>query len=318
VTLVSFSSYGSYSGPRIRGKKSLDLRRDSSHMDRVLWLTSKVESGGNFGAVMAYDGTGMTAGLHQAIAVYPKELADDDLNAADDQGSLFALLASLPSDTTTALRALFASEGWLLVGEDLRYADDTVVHIGDVTVRAKRNSLVYGDHIRDVFTPVDGKVPRSGPRWEESKRWAVAFHEVFSNPKTFDAQIAFGVEHFNNTARRKKLSVAGRTATLSEWLYGGSPLSMEADLAIAVFWSHSVNGPSVAYRILTSVLEKDPTPSQGFASRLLRDLAHSTYGRWNFSVRSGRWSRTRLAAKASGLWPKEFFEPTGIMPETFE
>jgi hypothetical protein len=287
-------------------------------MDRVLWLTSKVESGGNFGAVMAYDGTGMTAGLHQAIAVYPKELADEDLNAADDQGSLFALVASLPNETTASLRSMFASEGWSLIGTDLRYAKDATVQIGSVTVRAKTGSLVYGDHIRDVFTPVDGKVPRSGPQWDESKRWALAFHEVFSNPKTFDAQVDFGVKHFNNTSQRKKLTVAGRTATLQEWLYGSGPLSAEADLATAVFWSHSVNGPSVAYRILTSVLEKDPLPSKGFASRLLRDLAHSTYGRWNFSVPSGRWSRTRLAAKASGLWPKEFFEPTGIMPETFE
>lgn len=317
MTLVSYSSYGPYSGARVRGTHPFILKSNASHMDRALWLTSKVESGGNFGAVISYDGTGMTAGLHQAIAVYPKELADEDLNAADDQGPLFSLLESLPTSTTTSLRSLFASEGWELVSGSLRYSKDTSWKIGSALVQPRRGSLVYGDHIRDVFTPVDGKVPRTGPLWDKTKRWALSFHEVFSNHATFEAQVDFGQRHFQSVALRKKLTVAGVTRSLHDHLYSG-PLSVESDLAVSVFWSHSVNGPAASYRLLIAALEFAPVSSRDFASKLLSGLACSTYGRWNFSVPSGRWVRTRLAAKSSGLWPKEFFEPSGIMPENFK
>ena len=95
---VSYRKRKNYSGPLIAGTEPYpapSAERAGFHIDRAYWLTTRVETGGKFGAVMAYDGTGMTAGPDQHIAVYPKELANEDLNAADDQGSLWKLLRRL-------------------------------------------------------------------------------------------------------------------------------------------------------------------------------------------------------------------------------
>ena len=74
-----------YAGVRIKGQKPLSsFPLSRRHLDRASRLTAEVESGGRFGSVMSYDGTGMTAGIHQAIAVYPKNLKD--------QGPLWKLL----------------------------------------------------------------------------------------------------------------------------------------------------------------------------------------------------------------------------------
>lgn len=319
-------TFNSYSGPRIKGVSSFSLAPNPGHWEKVLWLTSKVESGGRFGAITMYDGTAVTAGLHQAIAVYPKELADEDFNAADDQGSLFQLLRMLQLvpdfPEVQELMDLFKTSGWVLNRDgSLRYlnAGQTNVHGQLKTVKA--GDLVYGFEIRENFTPHQGAVPAAGPAWETSKKWALAFQKIFAHPKSFHTQVEFGAQHFESVARNKKITAKGNTQSIESWLYDGhiadfKPTTPALDLALAVFWSHSVNGPAIAYQLLDQALEavlpgEDPDK---FARILLRLLGRKQYGRWHFSEPDGRWQRTRDDAKE--IWPANLFAPDGVMPTT--
>ncbi|RLC13128.1 MAG: hypothetical protein DRI24_16325 [Deltaproteobacteria bacterium] len=273
-----------------------------------------------------YDGTACTAGLHQAIAVYPKELRHEDFSARDDQGSLWRLLrmiAAVPDfPEMDALLGSFSYKNWYLSPSGaLRYSSDATVLIKGKDKRVKRGDKVYGFDIRQTFTPDEGSVPRSGPKWKESRRWALLFHAVFSNPKSYKAQTLYGQEHFHRYCKRKKLRVSGVVKTVGEWLYGGNSddpsVSTEGlDLALSTFWSHSVNAPAKAWSTLKRSLARHDINSapDAFAKDLLRRLGRSTYGRWNFSDRNGRWARTRLSAMRSGYWSADLFKPGGVMP----
>ena len=327
MTKVTRVSYNSYSGPSIKGTVDWEPNTASSHWSRVLWLTSQVESGGKFGAITMYDGTAMTAGLHQAIAVYPKELAHEDFSAADDQGSLWKLLRMLELvhgiPALNELWSALAEKNWYVSTKgDLRYLSDDTVKVRSRNKKVSAGDLVYGFSIREEFTPNQGKVPRSGPDWDRSVSWAILFHNLFSDPKGFHAQTSFGMEHFHRYCTRKTITV-GDKKTLSQWLYGGkhdNPVveSPELDLALSVLWSHSVNAPAIAWRFLSAALKiSDPLEKpEVFSKRLLAMLGRSSYGRWNHSVRNGRWARTRLIASRSGLWPSELFTSSGIMPRS--
>lgn len=322
VTKVKFNSYA---GPRITGTEAFKLPENAGHWERVLWLTSAVESGGKFGAITMYDGTAVTAGLHQAIAVYPRELADEDFNAADDQGSFWQLLRLIEMvPDFPELQALFLKlkeSGWYLSRDGfLRYLSDGQTQIRNRTRKVKAGDLVFGYEIRETITPNQGAVPALGHAWKVSKDWALVFHAVFSNPKSFRAQVEFGAQHFEHVARHKKISARGRNLSIEKWLYKGHLSNFSGtwpyDLALAVFWSHSVNGPSVAYKLLAKAIEEvDPeSDSDQFASLLLRLLGHSEYGRWHFSNPKGRWQRTRSNAKK--IWPSDnnLFSTGGVMP----
>jgi hypothetical protein len=323
---VNRISFNSYAGPRISGTDIFRLKPQAGHWDRVLWLTSTVESGGKFGAITMYDGTAVTAGLHQAIAVYPRELADEDFNAKDDQGSFWQLLRMLEMipdfPELQDLFAKFKSKGWYL-GRDgsLRYLADGKTQVRGRTRNVRAGDEVFGFEIREAFTPNQGAVPASGSAWEASKSWALDFHKIFSNPKSFKAQEEFGAQHFEHVARHKLISARGRSQSIEGWLYRGHLADFKApswayDLALAVFWSHSVNGPSVAYRLLAQALEaSDPNANpDDFATTLLRLLGRKKYGRWHWSEPDGRWQRTRTNAKK--LWPEELFSNGGVMPST--
>jgi len=323
---VSRVVFNSYAGPRITGTQEFLLPDNAGHWERVLWLTSMVESGGRFGAITMYDGTAVTAGLHQAIAVYPRELADEDFNARDDQGSFFQLLRLLQSfaefPELQNLLNRFRERGWVLNRDgSLRYLADGKTQVRSQTKNVKAGDLVYGFEIRETFTPNQGTVPASGAAWEQSKSWALDFQKVFAHPESFKAQVEFGAEHFENAARNKKIEVAGVSKTIEQWLYNGHLADFKSptqayDLALAVFWSHSVNGPSIAYQILSQAISQvDPSsnPDQ-FARVLLRLLGRKKYGRWHFSETNGRWQRTRQTARK--VWPSALFANDGVMPPT--
>lgn len=318
MTRIRRRTFGSYSGPQILGTEPflLDIA-SSSHWNRVLYLTSLVESGAKFGSITMYDGTAVTAGLHQAIAVYPKELDSEDFYAEDDQGSFWNLLRKL--ELVPELReyslvsSLLKKENWYLAQDSfLRYLTDSEVLLKRKKVKVKAGDVVFGSSIRDCFTPNGGRVPTSGPLWEKSSSWALAFHRLFSNPRTFPAQIQFGASHFSHLSSTRKVG----NSTVSSILYGDRSLSSSYDLALSVFWSHSVNAPSIAFRILRECLDSsgDTGDQEKFARTLLRKLALSTYGRWHWTTKNGRWQRTRKFAMK--MWDHSLFSRTGIMPSS--
>lgn len=306
--------YKDFVGLQISGTIPIDKCTSPYHIDKAEWLTAQVESGGRYGTVINYDGTGMTAGLHQCIAVFPR-----NLNA---QGTLWKLLHKIrPKCESTgewkALDKMFSDVGWSLG------LDGVLRSIVD-------GRVIKGGEIRTQFTGgEDGKMPQSGAGYDQAVKWAQAFHEVFVHPSTFQAQRDGALELFIKSNDRTKMddSKKAKTLTVQEAIYGSKHFSTltdgdllpDLDLAMSLYWSNSVNAPGAALSRLCVAYDKAGSPNEGkpqgaaFAQHLIAVLGNTTFGRWDDDIPGGRYQRTRKAAMA--LWPKEMFGgPNAIMP----
>ncbi len=330
---VRWASYGSYSGPMVSGGLPLAVpTATASHIERAYWLTAKVETGGMIGKVIAYDGTCMTAGPDQHIAVYPKELASEDYYADDDQGSLWKLLRKLEETIGTGVNALLAElrsqNLYLSAAGRVLYLEDADPVISGKRKVVTAGSVAHGNYIRDTWTGPGGQVSKSGPRWDKAARWALLWHNVTMDPRGHRAQIDFGMDHLVDRSTRRTLIVAGQKRDVERVLYGDQQIRevrvdptyfpIEVDLASCVFHANSVNGPAPALRALQAAanLHSPQRQPQFFARRLIEMLGNNGYGRWDDDIPSGRYDRTRTHARASGLWPRELFDgPTAIMPK---
>jgi len=312
-------TFGKFAGVRVGGKIRMeDVNDNSLHLDRASWLTAQVESGGKFGTVINYDGTGMTAGMHQAIAVYPKAL--DDGVKANDQGPLWKLMNriwSLPDTVElAAVRDPFVEHmdkcGMILSPEG-KCLD---VHTG---------KLLSGKAIRKIFTgDAGGVMPVSGPGRKQTEVWARLFHKLFACPDTFMTQLRYGTEHFVKRAKRTKLRFCKvaplKTTTIQEACYpcelpmvDSEVCSPELDLAMSVFWSHNVNAPSKALKRICRAHDLTKLP-EDFPRILLKTLGDTKYGRWYRGIKGGRYQRTRTYAKK--IWPSNLFVGAdAIMPK---
>lgn len=333
---VEWRKYGSYSGPLIRNNVVIPTPvppRNLFHIDRAYWLTTKVETGGTFGTVQAYDGCGMTAGPDQHIAVYPSELAHEDFNASDDQGTLWPLVRRLETVAGSAAfldavqvmtRKLDASN--LYLGQDgvVRYRAPATLLIAGRSIAVAAGAVAHGAYIRNLLTPSNGVVPQTGPQWEQASSWALAFYRLFSLPDGYKAQVEFGKEDLIH--RTKTLKVKNTILTIETGVYqqeitntrlGFNGWIDAVDLAMAVYQSHSVNAPSIAATCLSNVCAgSKPVLNAAFATVLLQQLGRSTYGQWSFTDPNGRYQRTRNAAMACGLWGTSLFEgPSAVMPK---
>jgi len=310
--------FKNYAGVRVGGKIPLDLSESTLHMEHAFWLTSQVESGGKFGCVLNYDGTGMTAGIDQCIAVYPRAL--DDGKRKNDQGPLWGLLASIRAAqpglwTHRKLDIALEREGWYLSGDGkCRWAFN--------------GRLVPGKKIREVFTgDRDGVMPEEGPGRKAATKWVRLFHRLFSDEATFPIQVAYGLRHFQKrSCKRLSYSKYGfnRAMTINDAVYESTHLSAvtdcfsdDFDLAMSVWWSHTVNAPAVTLKKLCKIIDKYGKATEenqlSIARAIMRSLANSHWGRWNDEIKNGRWQRTRKYAMK--VWPKELFAKDGIMPK---
>jgi hypothetical protein len=339
-------TFRSYSGPVVYGTKDEEFPGDErSHVDRACWLTEGVETGHRVGSCFAADGTCHTIGRGQHIIVYPRELANEDWNAKDDQGGAGKLLRDIeinavdldepghvPNQNVEALWAAFKAEGWYLAQDGtFRWIEDGQAKVKGRWMDHKAGDLVHGAVLRDAITPIGGKVPKTGSRWETARRWAALFHAVMSDPDFAHCQWRFERHHLIDRVRTRKIQTnpRRRRQTLQQALYGSvlvenvvvnRDISPDLDLALCVLHSHSVNAPAIAYRKLVESLKatgyKPATDVSQvvFARDLLRRLARAKYGRWNEDIENGRWQRTRKRAMETGWWPLEFFRsPGGLM-----
>lgn len=341
---VQWKKFKEYSGPVVQGTEPIPPPVSKFHVERAYWLTTKVETGATFGTVIAYDGTGMTAGPDQHIAVYPKELVAEDHHSLDDQGSLWKLLRRLemggeaPSDyyhSLGRLWAFFKSSMGAYVAQDgvLRYAEAGSYRFTEdaTAVEYRAGDPVFGHHIRSALTPTPGpdhglgRVPESGKEWEVAAQVALLFHELMVHPNGRQIQVEYGKEHL---VRRTKLGEAktegGLWMTVRSAGYDGREVSSlrvgadgwieELDLALCMYQAHSVNAPAIANKALAQASSALPH-GPDFARELIKELGTSSYGRWDDDLPTGRYQRTRTAALGSGLWARELFSgPTAIMP----
>ncbi len=316
--------YGKYAGLRIRGGIERPRAVDT-HLDRAEWLASMVESDGMYGSVFSADGTGITASIGQLVAVYPRML-DDDIKR-NDQGPLWKFLwrlgmasnPNLPREYATIMGRL-RHMGWHLSPDGKVYWPD--------------GTLISGPEIRLELTgATNGVMPVKGKGRMRAEWWAVAFHELFAQHATFKAQHNFTKEHFAKRAARVPLRFClDKHPTLTDAVYDGRPLSTAAlpvrvplDLAMCMYWSHSVNAPGKALKVICKVLNRvttsphiicDHVTDDVFAVHLIRALAKTKYGRWHWTEKNGRYQRTRKAAKK--VWPARFFtKADALMPKSF-
>jgi hypothetical protein len=338
--MVKFRKYKNYSGPVILGTKRTQTPSLSWCVARQHWLAAKVETGATYDSVVMYDGTGITAGPDQFILVYPKELAHEDFNAKDDQGPLVKLLRRLEpvpglAGPVAALWELFASIGvYVSQSGHIRHLEAETVRIGRRKCKVRAGDLVNGSVLRDRVTPVNGTVPRRGPEWERASSICTAVHNLFAHEAGFSVQNAFGEERLLKTYSRLKLHRWHSDTSVGDFVYGSQdPSIMEVghvgeplDLAMAVWYSNSVNAPAIALRKLIRCGKAAVSQPQAdrivgganrdeFAKTLIRALGTSTYGRWNANEPNGRYQRTRKWAMRSGLWDLSLFRGKGaVMP----
>jgi hypothetical protein len=265
-----------------------------------------VESGGRAGLVNMYDGCGATCGLHQAVAVYPKNMG------GTAQGPLWDLLWRL--DAVINLRRFIVYD--CLAGADWKLTGDGLVHTFDGT-------CVSSNDIRNELTPGNGKVPKEGAEWEHSKEWAIALSKVFEIKEGLGVQTQFGIEHMQRSARRIKIKVRNVSKTIDHWCYKGRALSrgsmmlhLGLDLAMCLFWCNFINGPRPAKKALELALNSTAGPEEdprGFARTLITRLGNNSYGRWDDDIPNGRYSRAW--EHATKVWPLELLEHGSIMPQ---
>jgi hypothetical protein len=317
------------SGLRVNGREPLEEPKDflSSHFSRASWLTARVESGAMFGTVINYDGTGMTAGIHQAIAVYPKAL--EDSNKENDQGPLWELLTKL-EETWSALsiKPINPKERSWPVFES--YLSSIGIKIDDGKACSLKGKLLSGQEIREILMGnSEGVLPMSGPKRQQAEQTIMEFHSLFSSKWTFDTQLLFGVKHFSKQASRRLIFCTTPNYikhSLCEMLpriqmIMPSELRFlsfdEAclDLAMCVYWSNSVNAPSYAFKVLCRVMDRtNLAVPYMFSKELLQALGNTTFGRWDDDIVNGRYQRTRFFAKLK--WPIELFEgKQAVMPK---
>lgn len=316
-------TFNKYSGLRIKGRIPLEMKAkdplviSKSHIEMAFYITAVIESGGVFGTVINYDGTGMTAGIHQAIAVYPKNLKA--------QGPLWKLLSRMYVLPETPLSLINIREELHDFGLDLT---------ADGVVRNESGNPVSGTVLRKFFGTPQGKLGKGEDR-ARAEQVIQLFHGLFSDERTHGLQVASGTEHFLKIAERTKLrfSKAPRTkcSNIQQQIYGPltdkhfsmlrtEDMSPELNLAMCLYWSYLVNAPGMALKKMCKTLDAIDRRTTGwgdkFSRLLVRNLGTSSYGRWDDDIDSGRYQRTRRVMMM-GLFDAALFRKGAIMPKDF-
>lgn len=319
-------TFNKYSGLRIKGTKQIEFE-SHLHLDLASYITTQIESGGVYGTVINYDGTGMTAGSHQAIAVYPRNAH----KGFKSQGPLWKLLSRIGSLDPTPLALVdildMMYDYGLILGEDGR------VRYGDIGV------YPTGLYLQEFFGTPKGKLVSKGEDRIRAEDLILAFHDLFSHPSTFKLQERWGLEHFVKASERTKLRFSTRTKdlTIQQAIYdpltdshvslasivGDDCIDSEVNLAMCMFWSYYVNAPGMALKKLCQAVDavdrRTSTWRYDLPKMIVRKLGTSSYGRWDDDIDNGRYQRTRreMMKCSEVIFPKGLFRKDGIMPKDF-
>lgn len=302
---VKYISFRGFSGCKIDGTEKVSVPSSDFHMDRAYYLVSTLEAPW-FGSVQSYDGAGISGGPLHNIAVYPRNLKV--------QGSMFPLLRAL--EKAHAGKPLF--DLWAALKDDAGWFVARDGKLRDY----ETGRVITGREIRNEFTPINGKVPRQGPRWEQAKKWAILFHNLLGSENTFNAQKEFAIEYLINTRKKDERLFYAKmdlnTLRVSDEKKNDNFLSLEEDLALSVYHAYSVNGPGPASKVFKRVINRHApfVRESSFPKDLIWSLGNHKFGRWKYTEDGrNRYSRTRLMALRSGLWPRKFFVGNdAIMP----
>jgi hypothetical protein len=185
---------------------------------------------------------------------------------------------------------------------------------------------VPGTAIRQFFTgSPGGVVPISGSIRTKAEFWAKLFHDLFSSEWTFEAQLEFGDKYFEDGSEKRLRFCKDRALqdkTIRSFIYEDKPilkvssedLGEQLDLAMAMYWSNSVNAPGYALKLLCKVVDNHLVAKDDFPKTLISVLGNTSFGRWDDEIPNGRYQRTRSVAMK--MWPEKLFVgPQAIMPK---
>lgn len=314
---VKWRKMGDYSGPVITGDRSTPKYKPSeiSFWTRTLQLTAAVECYGRFGVVNLAD-SAVSAGLLHPVALFPR--GNEHM-----QGPLFELLRIMNyvvDVNKTHFGQLLEQHGFIFVRDGtLRWTE--VPH-----------SKVSRRSFQAAVVPVNGRVPKIGIHWEQSKEFALTLHRLFSDPATFRAQELQAIDTLKEIASRNidpKLSMInlilpkGSQHDLEQI---GSYLQIGSDieLAHAIYICFSVNAPSWARDAYKEAFLATESPSivnylardsRVFSKALIKALTNQAR-KWDDDKKNSRYQRSRKVAMK--MWPPELFEDGGIMPEDID
>lgn len=314
--------YNKYAGVKINGTIPVIVDQDGdgaeSNIEKALWITAMVESGGMFGSVMNYDGTGITAGLHQATAVYPylkgmpqgmlwkllDKIGKSIIPWGDEDSAAFHYIELIEA---LCKNGYFPRDGMLMKSENNGWS-----------------SVATGRDIRLLLSgSYDGCMPLKGEHRERAEKFVQLFHNLFSHEETFEAQSEFGMEHFENILQRKIKSQAVSINSFFDYHsheytkdYAYSH-DIATSLAMSLFLSHSVNAPSMAHKVLqrvvADIVRADISSPTERARMLICALGNTRYGRWDDDHKNSRYVKTRKFAMK--VYPRDLFVgKNAVMP----
>ncbi len=291
---VKHRKYKDFAGPVLYGHDEMQKPDQSDpFLEKLVYLTAKVESGGYFGSVFMADGTGITAGLCQHVSVLPKQMR---------WGDLWKLVAFIDCFFPVAYYDL----GELLLEQDWEFQPDGVL-------RDDTNQVAVPPGVfRNTVTPTQGVVPEEGPAWRTAKLWCLAVHQLFSHPNTQRAQVLYECRHFQKMIERTHFrGVLGGKMVSTLAFPTGVTRSMpfedpHVELAMLVFLSFAVNAPKWAYQALERAIRSHgigegfvpttdcmPGRAKLFAAALIKELEQVGGSKWDDDREYGRYQRTR-------------------------
>lgn len=260
-TDVRWSKFGIYSGPAVKGTCLYVLPENPTGFDVIAAATARPE-GGSFDIVNMYDGTAVTYGLFQWTFT---------------SGRLHKLLAE--TCRCMGLARYYNEFGCPLIALTRLTVDDE-----DLYLDGKRVTDFF--KLRNVCTPLGGKVPRVGKYWDQSKKIALLFSKLGEDPIAQKVQMDFFRNELKKEAGLKRPKLGGDR--ISEYLptcgwdtpvEGGDCILVAAQ---ALFWSAWQNAPRQAERCLFSALHgfEMPLNSPAGLVRFARKIGLSNFGRW--------------------------------------
>lgn len=298
---VKHRKYKEFAGPVLYGRHEMQKPDQSDpFLEKLVYLTAKVESGGYFGSVFMADGTGITAGLCQHVSVLPKQMK---------WGDLWKLVAFIDC----FFPVVYYDLGELLLEQEWEFQPDGVL-------RDDTNQVAVPPGVfRNTVTPTQGVVPEEGWAWDTAKLWCLAVHQLFSHPNTQRAQIIYECRHFQKMIDRMHFRgvLDGKMVRHSAFHRGSAdPKPFDnphVELAMLVFLSFAVNAPKWAYTAFDSALATHgynghvPTNMSGslavdaqgrlFACELVKSLEQVGGSKWDDDRKWGRYQRTRDVLK---------------------
>lgn len=289
---VKWKKYGKYSGPQILGKCPNTFTK--TYWERVLWLTSQVETGGMLDTVIGYDKT-LSGGLVQYTSIYP---------LINKQGRLWDFIKNLPPSVSNPFVDQLNSElNWIISDEGY------LVNKTDLT-------LITMDEIVYEFNPPNGTVPSFGDHWNIAKTWALLLNQVLSNPDGFSMHVQFIIRDFMSNDKRKFNPLKNLTVNeiMTKYLISDKARNQVVEIASAMFWSYFVNNPQKACTILRRVYDMKPCigyDDLNFAKKLINEFFISTSKNWDANNPQGRYQRTKKAVQS--LWKETLKEYPNLL-----